>query len=599
MILFYYFVLFIFCLPTSFCAQKTMENNEEAHYHKLKDMYFHTIDVLKAETHGPLCSQLTRALNTAYDWTSVTPTQKPHNFSSLLGAVEKTIKRHKALIPKHVFCTLNELNRIAKKKKRERAEIIVGVMTGTAVFLAIAALFIRLKLLKKTTGGSASPQLPSGGSGPGGSHPPLDSSAAKQEVQPEQQKPLATPPDTVSPLQKHKQYAPPNSSRIMSAPDHLVDVENEDAKPREELNITQMLLNVRRSLDVPGWILQNRTHTHYPEARLFYAKISPSDITQAIDNISKGDIARTDTAGNSLLIAVIEDIALMKAKAPITTDDADKILSSIIDSKAADIDHQNNFGLTALHYACWYKQYLIIESLLQKNANPNITSKTDALYPLDLLLMRSTTDPDIDSDGHLGYIKALCDKMDPKIKKSFTRSPFISALCFSDEFTSIEILCQEGFDFNKLDHSSGSSPIEYAIEERRIESIRVLIKYKALIDQKTIDLFDDNFSRNDCYRELRTELMNLPRSHTTTVDTEMPVVVYGSEGPVPPPRRHHPNQTLSAKQSIAKGFNAFRQDLKEATRWVKDGVSRLFSAETLSTSASRPSTVQPRKRDRK
>jgi ankyrin repeat protein len=539
---FCYFILFLFCINNLVCGQEAKQTPEEDHWRILKDRYHHALDVLKTETHGPLCSQLTQALHKTYGWTDITPLQKPAHFASLIRAVEKTIQQYKVLIPKQVIIELNELNTVAKKKKKRTGKIVAGVVAGTAAFLTLAALFIHLKLFKKTTGGSTGQQ---------------NSSATQPNEAPTQEQTLTRIPHEVpQQLQAptlRKTNDAPNSIHKKRCPNRLVAVGNEGAQLREELDTGAALRKARNTQDAPSWI-RNTTFSEgkATDCRRLYTEISFSHIQSCINS---GNSNQTNNQGSTPLITVIEDIRLLfNLNTPIENVEAKKIITYLIES-GADINHQNNFGLSALHYACWYEQYWIVNLLLNKGASPNLESKNDHLYPLDLILVHAHKDQNHEFIDHLHCITKLCSVMSPETKECRSHSPFVSALFFSDAFRSIEILCDNGFDFNKVDPISGVSPLEYAIAERRLRSILVFIKKRALIDDKSIELFTTSLQSTPFYTQWYDRFIKLPRAHTTTVDTEVPVVVYAS--PPPTPQINPPKSRSRLKAGARKLLNLF------------------------------------------
>gem|GEM_PF-6689358 len=569
--LFFHVILFLCCISSSIYTQESKKTSEESHCRILKDMYQHALDVLKTESHGPLCSQLTNALQKAYGWTCIIPMQKPTNFSSLIRAAEKIIHQYKVLIPKQVLATINQLNALAKNKKNQTKKIAAGVISGTAAMLALTALYMRTRPLKKHIGASSDSQ---------------SSSALSQKPKAPQTQPTTTPhpplyriPEHVKPVQHApvmETYDDPNSTYVTNAPSRLVPMDSKTA-PRDKLNTGVALCNSRRSTDIPSWIHEETLRKKTDDAHRFYSEVSLSNIRSCINSTNSN---QPNKQGSTPLITIIEDIRLLfKQKKAIKNEEAKQIILYLIES-GAEVNHQNNFGLSALHYACWYQQFFIMETLLKSGANPNLESFNNHFYPLDLLLIQAAKDQKFEGEDYLGWIDRLCNIMSPESKQCTSHSLFISALFFSDAFKSIKILCDHKFDFNKVDPISGSSPLEYAIAEKRKKAIKFFIKNDALIDEKTITLFNEKFLRTDFYKKWYNNLIKLPRAHAVTVTIESPVVVYTNDPPATQPVLPEPpaptlptrppnlSQNLSAKETLLLGLRSIVSDLESAKKFA-------------------------------
>lgn len=144
------------------------------------------------------------------------------------------------------------------------------------------------------------------------------------------------------------------------------------------------------------------------------------------------------------------------------------LMQQLIAAKC-DVNIQNNEGCSALHYSC--HKAMGVNLLLEAGANPNLTDKEN----ITPLIMAAT-------EGFDKVVKALCRaNCDVNIANASVQKTALHILAYKGHSDCMNDLVLAGGDVNLYDKHK-RTPLWYAIKNKRIEVIRLLLKANSLAD---------------------------------------------------------------------------------------------------------------------
>ncbi|XP_033740384.1 kinase D-interacting substrate of 220 kDa-like [Pecten maximus] len=144
-------------------------------------------------------------------------------------------------------------------------------------------------------------------------------------------------------------------------------------------------------------------------------------------------------------------------------------IMQLLIAAGCDVNIQNKEGCSALHYSS--HKAMGVDMLLRAGANPNLTDKEN----ITPLLMAAT-------EGFDNVVKALCKaNCDVNIANASVKKTALHILAYKGHSECINDLVIAGGDVNMYDKHK-RTPLWYAIKNKRIEVVRLLLKANSLAD---------------------------------------------------------------------------------------------------------------------